>query len=204
MTSPAPETPLKRTVYRSNSWLMRTAFKPTNHCSTTALSRFRLLHIPLDGLHTHSADGGDDVVIILAVGAADQRGRHTGDGTDALIAGGDVRRDLLCRQAVVVVVVVGVTHHLVPCIMQRLHRLRVLSAQSPTTKNVVLTWYFSRMSMRVWVSSLPHGDVKVRQFTENCRTSLLCFYDSINVSYLQQNLVQKSERFLIAGYGKKR
>lgn len=105
---------------------MRTAFKPTNHCSTTALSRFRLLHIPLDGLHTHSADGGDDVVIILAVGAADQRGRHTGDGTDALIAGGDVRRDLLCRQAVVVVVVVGVTHHLVPCIMQRLHRLRVL------------------------------------------------------------------------------
>lgn len=29
---------------------MRTAFKPTNHCSTTALSRFRLLHIPLDGL----------------------------------------------------------------------------------------------------------------------------------------------------------
>ena len=27
---------------------MRTAFKPTNHCSTTALSHFRLLHIPLD------------------------------------------------------------------------------------------------------------------------------------------------------------
>ena len=58
------------------------------------------------------------------------------------------------------------------------------------------------MLMRVWVSSLPHGDAKVRQFTENCRTSLLCFYDSINASYLQQNLVQKSERFLIAGYGK--
>lgn len=84
------------------------------------------VHIPLDGLHTHSTDGGNDVVIILAVGAADQRGRHAGDGADALIAGGDVRRDLLCRQAVVVVVVVGVTHHLVPCIVQRLHRLRVL------------------------------------------------------------------------------
>ena len=26
------------------------------------------------------------------------------------------------------------------------------------------------------------GDAKVRQFTENCRTSLLCFYDSINAS----------------------
>ena len=37
------------------------------------------------------------------------------------------------------------------------------------------------------------GDAKVRQFTENCRTSLLCFYDSINASYLQQNLIRKVE-----------
>ena len=26
-----------------------------------------------------------------------------------------------------------------------------------------------------------------------CRTSLLCFYDSINASYLQQNLIRKVE-----------
>ena len=37
------------------------------------------------------------------------------------------------------------------------------------------------------------GDAKVRQFTKNCRTSLLCFYDSINASYLQQNLIRKVE-----------
>ena len=118
--------PSNHPVYRSNFWLMRISTKTENLCAATALSHFRLLHIPLDGLHTHSTDGGNDVVIILAVGAADQRGRHTGDGADTLIAGGDVRCDLLCRQAVVVVVVVGVTHHLVPCIVQRLHRLRVL------------------------------------------------------------------------------
>ena len=58
--------------------------------------------------------------------------------------------------------------------------------------------------MRCWVSSLPHGDAKVRQFTENCRTLLLCFYDSINASYLQQNLAQKVRIFLIADYGQKR
>ena len=78
------------------------------------------------------------------------------------------------------------------------------SAQSPTTKNVVLTLYCARMSMSVWVSSLPHGDAKVRQFTENCRTSLLCFYDSTNVSYLQQNLVQKSKSFLVDDDGHRR
>ncbi len=67
------------------------------------------------------------------------------------------------------------------------------SAQSPTQKKVAFTLYRARMSMRAWVSSLPHGDAKVRQFTENCRTSLLCFYDSINASYLQQNLIRKVE-----------
>ena len=116
---------------------MRIAVNPANHCGTTPLSHFRLLHIPLDGLHTHSTDGGNDVVIILAVGAADQRGRHTGDGTDALIAGGDVRRDLLCRQAVVVVVVVGVTSS-----PRALHR----AAPSPTQG----TFPPSRPPRRMW------------------------------------------------------
>lgn len=37
---------------------MRTAFKPTNHCSTTALSHFRLLHIPLDRLRQHPTAEG--------------------------------------------------------------------------------------------------------------------------------------------------
>ena len=79
-----------------------------------------------------------------------------------------------------------------------------LSTQSPTTKKVVFTLYFARMSMRCWVSSFPHGDAKVRQFTENCRTSLLYFYDSINASYLQQNLVQKSKSFLVDDDGHRR
>ena len=79
-----------------------------------------------------------------------------------------------------------------------------LSTQSPTTKKVVLTLYFARISIRRSVSSLPHGDVKVRQFTENCRTLLLCFYDSINASYLQQDWFKKGKAFLIGNYGQKR
>ena len=42
------------------------------------------------------------MVVIFTVGAADQRGRHTGDGTDPLVAGGDIRYDLVGGQAVVV------------------------------------------------------------------------------------------------------
>ena len=53
------------------------------------------VHIPLDGFHAHGADGGDDVVVVLPVGAADQRGRYAGGGADALVAGGDVVDDLL-------------------------------------------------------------------------------------------------------------
>ena len=48
------------------------------------------------------------------------------------------------------------------------------------------------------------GDAKVRQFTENCRTLLLCFYDSINASYLQQDWFKKVKAFLIGNYGQKR
>ena len=104
---------------------MRTAFKPTNHCSTTALSRFRLLHIPLDGFHAHGADGGDDVVVVLTVGAADECRRDTGAGADALVAGGNIVDDLLGRQTIVVVMMVGVAHDLVACVMEGLDRLRI-------------------------------------------------------------------------------
>ena len=65
------------------------------------------------------------MVVVLAVGAADQRGRHSGGGSDALVAGGNIRHDLLRRQAVIVVVVVGVAHDLVARIVKGLYRLRV-------------------------------------------------------------------------------
>ena len=65
------------------------------------------------------------MVVILAVGAADQGGGHAGGGGDALIAGGDVLHDLLGGEGVVVVVVVGVAHDLVPRVVESLHRLRV-------------------------------------------------------------------------------
>lgn len=105
---------------------MRTAAKLTNRCGTTALSHFRSLHIPLDRFHTHGAYGGDDVVVILPVGTTDQRGGHAGNSTDPLVAGGDIVNDLLSGQTVVMVVVIGVAHHLVARVVQGFDGLRVL------------------------------------------------------------------------------
>ena len=86
---------------------------------------FQSLYIPLYRLHAHGADGGDDVVVVLTIGAADQCGRYAGDGADALVAGGHIVNDLLRRQTVVVVVMIGVAHHLVARVVERLHRFRV-------------------------------------------------------------------------------
>ena len=65
------------------------------------------------------------MVVVLTVGAADERRRDTGAGADALVAGGDVGDDLLSGEGVVVVVVVRVAHDLVPRVVQRLDRLGV-------------------------------------------------------------------------------
>ena len=94
LTSSAPETSLKHPIYRSNFWLMRIAAKPANPYAATALSHFQPLHIPLDGFHAQRADGGDHMVIIFAVGTADQRGTAAGDSLDLVAAGLNIRHDL--------------------------------------------------------------------------------------------------------------
>ena len=66
------------------------------------------------------------MVVILAVGAADQRGTASGDGFDFIAALLNIRHDLGGGQAVVMIVVSGVTHDLVACIVQCLYRFRIL------------------------------------------------------------------------------
>ena len=66
------------------------------------------------------------MVVVLAVGTADEAGGHTGDGGDLLVAGGDVRHHLIGGEGVVVVVVEGVVHDLMPGVVEGLHGLRVL------------------------------------------------------------------------------
>ena len=46
-----------------------------------------------------------------------------------------------------------------------------LSTQSPTTKKVALTLYLPRMSMRAWVSSLPHAASKLMAQTFSSRST---------------------------------
>ena len=82
--------------------------------------------VPLYRLHAHGSDGGDHVVIVLAVGAADQRGCHAGDGSDLLVAGGDVGNDLVGGEGIIVVVMIGMVHHLVARVVEGFDRLRVL------------------------------------------------------------------------------
>lgn len=65
------------------------------------------------------------MVIVFSVGAADQCRGHAGGGADALVAGGNIVDDLLGRQTIVVVMMVGVAHDLVACVMEGLDRLRI-------------------------------------------------------------------------------
>ena len=107
------------------------------------------------------------MVVILAVGAADQCGAASGDGFDFIAALLNIRHDLGGGQAVVMTSW--------PASCSAFTDSGYLSTQSPTTKKVVLTLYFARISIRRSVSSLPHGDAKVRQFTENYRTLCCAF-----------------------------
>ena len=94
LTSSAPEASSQHPIYRSIFWLMRISAKPVIPYTTTPLSHFRLLHIPLDGFHAQRADGGDHMVVIFAVGTADQRGTAAGDSLDLVAAGLNIRHDL--------------------------------------------------------------------------------------------------------------
>jgi len=84
------------------------------------------IHIPLDGLHADGADGGDDGVVVLSVGRADQGGTHAGHRLDLVVAGLHVGDDLSAGELVHMGVGVGVVHDLMSRVVERLDRLRVL------------------------------------------------------------------------------
>lgn len=84
------------------------------------------LHIPLDGFHADGADSGNDMVVVLAERAADERRADAGERLDLVAAGVHVRDDLVGGQGIVVVVRVGVVHQLVAALDDGLGLLRVL------------------------------------------------------------------------------
>ena len=83
------------------------------------------VHVPLNGLHPHRADGGDHMVIVLPVRTADQSRRHPRNGGDLLITGRYIGDDLLSAEAVIVGMVIGVIHDLHPRIVKLRHRLGI-------------------------------------------------------------------------------
>ena len=83
------------------------------------------LHIPLDGLDAHVADGSDDLVVILPVGAAEQLNLPAGDGLDLAGTQAHLVNDLLLRQLCHVGMGVRVAADLHARIGQGLHALGV-------------------------------------------------------------------------------
>lgn len=84
------------------------------------------LHIPLDGFHADGADSGNDMVVVLAERAADERRADAGERLDLVAAGVHVRDDLVGSQGIVVVVRVGMVHQLVAALDDGLGLLGVL------------------------------------------------------------------------------
>lgn len=92
------------------------------------------VHVPLDGLNAHGPDGGDHVVVILPEGGPKEGGAHACDGLDLVVAGVDVRDNLVGGEGVEVGVVVGVAHHLMAGLGQRLDRFGVFLRPLPHHK----------------------------------------------------------------------
>ena len=92
------------------------------------------VHIPLNRLHPHRPDGGDHMVVILPVGAADQRGGDACNGLHLVVARRHIRHDLISGKPVKVVVMIGVIHHLHSRIPQGLHGFRVFIHPVPHQK----------------------------------------------------------------------
>ena len=75
------------------------------------------LHIPLDRLHAHRTDSGNDVIVVLPEWAANERRADAGDRLDLLVARRHIGDNLLGGKRIEVIVRVGVVHHL----MSRVH-----------------------------------------------------------------------------------
>ncbi len=84
------------------------------------------LHIPLDGFHADGANGGYDMVVVLAERTADERRAGAGERRDLIVAGIYVRDDLVGSQGIVVVVRIGMVHQLVAALNDGLGLLGVL------------------------------------------------------------------------------
>lgn len=100
-------------------------------------------HIPLDGLHPNGPHRVDGVVVIVAVGQADQGGPPAGDRLNFVVAGVQVGHHLVGRELGVVGVSIGVIHYLVACVVKSFYRFRIfihpLAHHKESGRDLVLT-----------------------------------------------------------------
>ena len=84
--------------------------------------------VPLHRRKSHAVHGADDIVVILAVRTAKQRRPHAGDRLDLIVAGAAAIHlidDLFCGELCHVRVRIGMVHHLVSGVVERLYALRI-------------------------------------------------------------------------------
>ena len=79
-------------------------------------------HVPLNGIHSAAAHGGNHTVVIVSVGRPEQVGSDAGDGFDLAVAGIQLGLDLLGTQLGEIGVVVRMVHDLMPGIMEGFYR----------------------------------------------------------------------------------
>ena len=85
-------------------------------CAAGGSNRCQRFHVPLDWLHAYRADGGDDVVVILAERAADERRADAGQRLDLIVAGVHVCDDLVGGEGIIMIMRVGVVHELIAAV----------------------------------------------------------------------------------------
>ena len=80
-------------------------------------------HVPLNGIHSTVSHRRHHAVVIIPVGWPEQIGTNAGDGFDLVVAGVQLRLDLIGAEFGKIGVVVGMVHDFMTGIMQRFHRL---------------------------------------------------------------------------------
>jgi len=128
------------------------------------------IHIPLYGIHAHGFKRSDDMVVVFAIGAAEQRRRDPRDGGNFFIAGADIPDNLIRWEPCKMRVVIRVIHDLVAGVGKGLDGFRkFIHPEAHDEKcglNVIFTQYVNQL-LRVLVP--PGWLVTAFKFRNHCK-----------------------------------
>ena len=80
------------------------------------------INVPLNGIHSAAAHGGNHTVVIVSVGRPEQVGANAGDCLNLAVAAVQLGFDLVGTQLGEIGMIVRVIHDFMPGIVKRFHR----------------------------------------------------------------------------------